>query len=309
MKKLFAIVVALVLALCAISAVAEEALIKEIELGTSGLFITVPVDYEAQEISAEDTDENQVGYYKSATYLLDFDVYQWAKAEGETLESTAVAEAAEYGATAEAIEMNGITVWGYAAVEEAEGQEYQTVTILMENGDFFAEIVFWLDGEDAGDLFNYILSSLTVKEAAEISEGGTEIVLGTSSLKITTPVEYKLGEINAEDTDESQVAYYTSDASLVDFDVYQWAKAEGETIESVAEAEAAEANSEEYFEDEANGIVFAGYYANEEYDGQTYQTCTIIIEDGNDFVEIVFWLDGEDAALFMTQIVGTLTRI
>ena len=289
--------------------VAEAAATKEIEIGTSGIMITVPADYEPAEISAEDTDENQVAYYKSATYLCDFDLYQWAKAEGETLEAAAAAEAAEYGAEAMMQEVNGIAVWAYAAVEESEGTEYNTMTCLMENGDYFAEIVFWMDGEDAGDIFNAVLSSLTVKETAEIDEGGTEIVLGTSNLMITTPVAYVQGEISAEDTDESQVAYYTSEESLIDFDVYQWTKAEGETLEGVATAEAAEYEAAEIFEGTSNsGVLFYGYYAEEEFEGKTYTTLTVITEAGNDFVEIVFWLDGEDAELAVTDILGTLAQ-
>ena len=166
MKKLFAIVVALVLALCAISAVAEEALIKEIELGTSGLFITVPVDYEAQEISAEDTDENQVAYFKSEDSLVDFDVYQWAKVEGETAETVAAAEAAEFGAEEyfEGISNSGIVFEGYYASEEYDGQTFETLTIITEAGDDFVEIVFWIDGENIEEaelVVTSIIASLT----------------------------------------------------------------------------------------------------------------------------------------------------
>ena len=304
MKKLLALAVALVIALCAFSTIAEDA--QEIEIGTSGITIVAP-GYAAGEITAEDTDENQVGYYKNEASLVDFDLYQWAKADGETLEGAAREEAAEYETEPASAEYNGITVWFYGAVEEYEGQEYNTASYLMENGDFFAEIVFWLDGETAQNEVEAILNTLTVKEAAEISEGGLEIVLGSSNLKITTTVPYVKGELTAEDTDESQVGYYKSEDSLVDFDVYQWAKAEGETVESVAMAEAAEyGENVDVSENIINGNVVYGYYAEEEFEGETYETFTAITESGNDFVEIVFWLDGENAPLVMTEILGTL---
>lgn len=303
MKKILAVIAALVLALCMTSAVAEE--LQEIELGTSGIVFTVPADYVAGDISAEDTDENQVAYYRSESTLVDFDLYQWAKADGETLESAAAEEAADFGATAAMMEVNGVTMWYYDAVEEFEGVEYQTVTYMMENGDIIAEIVFWLDGDNAIETAASILATVAVKENAEISDGGNEIVLGTSNLKITTPVVYEKGELTAEDTDESQIGYYQSNQCLVDFDVYQWAKAEGETAESVAIEEAGE--GADVSEKIINDLVVYGYYATEEFEGKEYETFTAITEAGNDFVEIVFWLDGEDAALVMTEILGTLT--
>ena len=311
MKKLLALVIALMVALAMVSAFAED--VQEIALGTSGFSVFAPASYVKGEITAEDTDESQVAYYMSEESTLDFDIYQWAKAEGETLESIATAEAAEFGAEVGNDVINGITVYFYGAKEEYDGVEYDTESYLMENGDFIAEIVFWLEEEADQDEMGQIILSLTVGEAVEIDEGGTEIVLGTSNLKITTPVAYVQGEITAEDTDENQVAYYTSEESLIDFDVYQWAKVEGETAETVAAAEAAEFGAEEYFEGISNsGIVFEGYYASEEYDGQTFETLTIITEAGDDFVEIVFWIDGEnieEAELVVTSIIASLTAI
>lgn len=311
MKKLLALVVALMVAVSMVSAFAEGT--QEIALGTSGFSVIAPASYVKGEITAEDTDESQVAYYLSEESTLDFDIYQWAKAEGETLEGIATAEAAEYGAEVVATEVNGIAVYSYSTEEEFEGTTYQTVSCLMENGDVVAEIVFWLDGENAVAEADAIMATLTVTGKATIDEGGTEIVLGTSNLKITTPVAYVQGEITAEDTDENQVAYYTSEETLIDFDVYQWAKVEGETAEAVAAEEAAEFGAEEYFEGISDGgIVFEGYYASEEYEGQTYETLTIIAEAGDDFVELVFWIDGEniqEAELVVTSIIASLSAI
>ena len=158
MKKLIAVITVLVMLLSLTAVLAEDT--QEIALGTSGFAITVPAGYIQGEISAEDTDESQVAYYKSEASLVDFDIYQWAKADGETLETVAAAEAAEYDAVVTDLQVNDITVWFYLTKEEADGVEYETVSYLMENGDYFAEIVFWLDGENATETVDAIIGSI-----------------------------------------------------------------------------------------------------------------------------------------------------
>ena len=294
MKKILTSMVAILVLVCAVSACSSSDAAPEetqtIDLGTSGMTMDIPASYAAGDITAEDTDESQVAYYASEESLVDFDVYQWAKAEGETLESVAAAEAAEYGAEATAAEFNGVACMYYETVEESEGAEYQTATYIFENGAFFVEI-----------------STIAVVGSGEITEEGTEITLGTSSLKITTPVTYTAGDITEEDTDENQVAYYASEESKVDFDVYQWAKAEGETLESVAADEAAEYGAEAETMT-VGDLTVMKYSAVEESEGTEYTTVTIIAEDGSDFVEVVFWLDGDDAEAFVNSIIDTLTR-
>ena len=93
MKKLISAIAATTL-VCAVSACAYAEEAQIIELGTSGLTMSIPAGYAAGEITAEDTDENQVAYYASEDSQVDFDVYQWAKADGETLEAAAAEEAA-----------------------------------------------------------------------------------------------------------------------------------------------------------------------------------------------------------------------
>ena len=48
--------------------------------------------------------------------------------------------------------------------------------------------------------------------------------------------------------------------------------------------------------------------ATEESDGADYNTVTFIVEDGDNFVEIVFWLDGENAADIVDAIIGSIAR-
>ena len=306
MKKLLAAMIAIAMLLCC-TAFAEDADTQVIELGTSGLAITVDASYVEGEISAEDTDESQVAYYVSDESLVDFDVYQWAKAEGEELLTIAAAEAAEYGVE-EVVEtnLNGIDAVYYEATEESEGVEYTTVTFIMANGDFFAEIVFWADGEGANDTIEGIINTLTVVGEAEVADEGTVLTLGTTNFVITLPVVYQMGEITAEDTDESQVGYYYSDELTVDFDVYQWAIADGEELAVIAAEEAAEYGAEAVATN-INGIDVVYYEAVEESEGTEYNTVSFIMSDGENFAEIVFWADGEGAGDVIEGIINTLT--
>lgn len=304
-KKIVSVALTLVMLLSAF-AMAESPL-QVIQLGTSGLAIIADASYVKGEITSDDTDESQVAYYYSDAYLLDFDIYQWAVAEGETLSETAAEEAAEYGAECAAVTLNGIDAYMYEAIEESDGDEYPTATYMMKNGDVFVEIVFWMDGDEAAELVKSMLDTLAVVDDGKIKDEGNVIALGTSQLMVSLPYVYEKGEISAEDTDEGQVAYYFSEETTVDFDVYQWAKADDETLADVVAEEAAEFGAEAQ-EITVNGITLAYYYAVEESEGAQYNTVTYIAEDGSDFVEIVFWLDGENAAEIVDSIIGSIAR-
>ena len=138
---------------------------------------------------------------------------------------------------------------------------------------------------------------------------GQEIRLGTTSFSLKVQKVFQKGKITKEDTEISQVAYYYSDETLVDFDVYQWAKASEETLMDAVSEETAEFNNAEIHEKQVDGIDLVYYYANEEYDGTFYDTVTYIAEDGDYFIEIVFWLDGENAEVEADEIIGSLHRM
>ena len=279
----------------------------EIQLGNSGLKITTEKAYVKGDISTEDTDENQVAYYHSEETLVDFDVYEWTKATDETLESAIAEETAEFGAEAQATEINGIAAMFYYATEESEGKEYQTVTYIFDDVDEFVEIVFWLDGENAEAEVNAILATLTAANGLAIETNDKLVKLGNSGLSMTTEKVFVQGDISTEDTDENQVAYFHSEETLVDFDVYEWAKATDETLEAAIAEEAAKYGAE-FQMTEINGFAAASYNATEESEGQEYQTVTYMIDNGDEFVEIVFWLDGETAAEEVNAMIATLSK-
>lgn len=71
-------------------------------------------------------------------------------------------EAKEFdNAEVQTTEINGFAAAYYNAVEESEGTEYNTVTYMIDNGDEFVEIVFWLDGETAEAEVSAILATLS----------------------------------------------------------------------------------------------------------------------------------------------------
>jgi hypothetical protein len=104
------------------------------------------------------------------------------------------------------------------------------------------------------------------------------------------------------------VGYMCSDETLLDFDVYQFTK-EGhpDKLAEYAEQEAAEYNAFEIKTGEQiNGIDAAWYRAMETYEGKEYTTLNYLFETGDQYVEIVFWLDGETAEEEAQAIINTL---
>ena len=292
--RFFALVFAVLFLFSSVTAFADDT--QEIALGTSGLFMTIPSSYAEGEFNTEDTDESQIAYYYSEESLVDFDVYQWAKAEGETLETVLQEEAELYNADEYYPgEINGIECGFYYATEEFEGEAFTTLTFIASNGDYFTEVVFWLDGEDAEKEALNMMGTIRGEGDGLITAESTSIKLGTSALTIEAPYTYVAGDITTEDVAESQVAFYYSEDGLADFDVYQWVKADGEDILTIALDEAEEYESEKVSAQRVNGYTVVYYFAVEEYEGVTYDTLTALIEDGDSIVELVFWLAGEDA--------------
>ncbi len=278
---------------------------QELRVGTSNVYITVPAEYEKGDMTIDDTNYGMVAYYKSANDLMDFDLYYWAKATGETLED-AVAE--ETTNEVKTTTVNGIDLFYYNDIEDSIDGTFPTITYIMEDGDYFVELVFYVDGENAEQKIADIVNTITIKEDTTAKTGENLIRLGTSDLYITTDNAFEKGEITREDTDLCMVAYYKSEATLLDFDVYYWAKGTGETLESTAALEEAEFDAEINSRD-INGIATKYYNAqSEESADGAFPTLTYIIDDGDYLAEIVFWLDGEGTAEEAEAIISTLSK-
>ena len=143
MKKLaiFALVLAFAMVLSACGNT-----VKPTQLGSSDLSIVLPEGYALTE---DDFDEDQVAYFYKDDKSIDFDVYQWEKGDEYTLESEANHFAAEYGATAEAVTVNGIKGYKYVSTEDYEGNTYTVVNYMFEDDTNIVEICFWTVNTDA----------------------------------------------------------------------------------------------------------------------------------------------------------------
>lgn len=119
---------------------------KPTQLGTSDFTIVLPDGYASAE---DDFDEDQVAYFYKDDNSIDFDVYQWEKGDEYTLESEANYFAAEYGAVAEAVTVNGINGMKYVSAEDYEGNTYTVVNYMFEDDTYIVEICFWTVDNDA----------------------------------------------------------------------------------------------------------------------------------------------------------------
>ena len=156
-------------------------------VGTTGFTITVPDDYRLRDV--DDREEDQISYINSVMHDMDFDVYQFLKEE-KTLEEAAKEDAKEYGVEdVEMIKVNGFDVALYYSEEEYEGKTYPVSNYLFDTGDYFAEICFWLDGDDAEELSESIMNTL--------ADGGIEIT--STGIKTDDPIGIDLGLDNPSD--------------------------------------------------------------------------------------------------------------
>lgn len=143
MKKIALLALALALVL-ALAACGNNA--KPTQLGTSDFTIVLPNGYAS---AKDDFDEDQVAYFYKDDNSIDFDVYQWEKGDEYTLESEANYFAAEYGAVAEAVTVNGINGMKYVSAEDYEGNTYTVVNYMFEDDTYIVEICFWTVDSDA----------------------------------------------------------------------------------------------------------------------------------------------------------------
>ena len=157
-------------------------------------------------------------------------------------------------------------------------------------------------------IFVLCLSVITLFIATGMAAGTKTFNLGTSSFTIEILESYVEGERTQEDIADDMVAYMKSADTLLDFDVYQFSK-EGypDTLAGFATQEGGKYKATEIKTDDKIGdIPVAWYRAVETFDGQQYNTITYIIEDGNDYLEVSFWLDGENAEQEAKAIIETL---
>ena len=154
---------------------------KTLQLGSSSYTIEIPESYEEEELSEEDIQKSMVAYVKSEEFDMDFDVYQFGK--GGLPETTAelAEEEDELYDTYEImtdLEINGIEVACCRAIETDEGKDYDTLTYYLDDGDTYVQVEFWLDGDNAEELSDMIISTLDTDavDAVETAFGLEDII-------------------------------------------------------------------------------------------------------------------------------------
>lgn len=310
-KKWTALALTLLLAAlpCALAEDGEQdwATQRRLRLGSALYSVLIDNDYEAGELSDEDVVEGQVGYYRRDEGGLDFDVYQFAKDDpSQQLNRYVLEEAMEYDNVIEVRpreRVGDIDIAWYRTYETFEGVEYETLNVLADGGNSFVELVFWLESEADAEQAWAIVNSLEVT-------GLQTIQLGNSSLVVVAPDDFVPGGLTLEDEEDDEMAYWYSEGTGLDFDVYQFSK-DG-LPESVGEYTAQEAG--EYpavrglvTDSEINGVPAGWYRAVEMDDGVDYNTVTYILDAGDSYVEVVFWLDGVTSEDEADYIIGNLT--
>jgi hypothetical protein len=154
--------------------------------------------------------------------------------------------------------------------------------------------------------------ALLMMTCAVAETTGTKVIqLGTSSYTLTIPEHFVEGGLTDKEIADDMIAYFHSPETLMDFDVYQFSKEKYDaTLAEFVKKEAAEYKASEVVTDgEINGIAAAWYRAVENYKGEDFNTLTYALEDGGDYVEIAFWIDGETAEEEIQAIMNTLTLV
>ncbi|MER2152289.1 MAG: hypothetical protein ABS900_11805, partial [Candidatus Limivicinus sp.] len=261
----------------------------------------VPHAYRNGEVTIEEVQASQVAYYFSPDSDMDFDIYQFFRPDPEmSLEAFTKKTAEDFnGRKARVRKINGIEVGTYLSREVYDGIEYDVMTALIEDGDDYVEIVFWLDGENAEQEATDILNTLSEVKTFDLR-------LGTLPICMSVPEGYRLGdESETVAVAKGQSWYYYDESSPLDFDVYQWKK-DGDTLEKYAIEEARTYEAERLDYRTINDIFMAYYYSYEEYAGQMYSVVNYLFEDGDYLMKISFWLDGEIAVRQADRIVSTI---
>lgn len=145
---------------------------------------------------------------------------------------------------------------------------------------------------------------LLIAAPADNTAEETQVIeLGSTGIFVKIPGRYHTDSI---EMDEDQVAYYRAGDTEVDFDVYQFAR-ERYTLEDYMRDEAAEYESKHFTTLKINNIPVAFYEAQEKFNDEEYTTMNYTIASGDQFAEIVFWLDDENSRAVVASIMETLS--
>lgn len=154
------------------------------------------------------------------------------------------------------------------------------------------------------------------KETPQVGEAEQErpetlqFQLGASGYAMSVPRSYRNGDVTVEELRGNQIAYYYSAESDMDFDVYQFPKPDSESgLEEYLHAAAADFDGTEIAYRQINGVNVGSYKSREIYDGVEYDVLVALMEEGAEYVQVIFWLDGENAEQEAMDILNTIAPI
>lgn len=123
-------------------------------------------------------------------------------------------------------------------------------------------------------------------------------------------------EITEEDAEDGLIGYYASEEYPVDLDVYQFpiAEEEADSLLEYAVYEAGLYDVEEIIENSYinTDLIVYSYETEEEYEDELYITENYIYEEGENYYELVFWLDAdkkEEELDYVENIMQGMTKV
>ncbi|MBQ9595373.1 MAG: hypothetical protein IJR35_05870 [Synergistaceae bacterium] len=134
------------------------------------------------------------------------------------------------------------------------------------------------------------------------------IKLADSPYSLMIPASFVNGEVKDTERSEGLTAYYKSDATTLDFDVYQ-ISGKGTLAEFAAEDAKAFNGKDIITDSEINGVKVASYRSRQEDEGTEYDVISYVFggEDGK-YIRLTFWLDGENAEAGTKAIINSLSK-
>ena len=159
-----------------------------------------------------------------------------------------------------------------------------------------------------------LISGYAPKSAAEtidlqeVFKDAQYIEIGTTGYYIKVPKSYYQGEIKDKERKDDMIAYYKSDEFLMDFDVYQY-PTEGRELYAYTKEEAKQYKADGITEVTINETDLGLYYSKERYEDEKdeFIVANYIFVSGDDFGELSFWQDGDEAEELTKTIINSIT--
>ena len=151
------------------------------------------------------------------------------------------------------------------------------------------------------------LNGLTGEGRKTVPAGKKVLRLGTSVYTIVVDEGYAEQELTADEIAEGIVAYVENPGDPLDFDVFQFSK-EGypEDLKECMTQESEKHDASGYGMMGVNGIDMGWYRAEATYEGEVYETSNYLLDNGVEYVQVRFWLDGDNAESRAEDIMETI---